>query len=89
MAIIAHGGRELMTRFTCGRCGAQALMPFDNDAQRGFQTCLGAQAVPHGWRPEADRLPLLCGDCNAALQCFMNNVEVNYNGDDGSQRSDV
>ncbi len=76
MASVVSDNRELMTRFTCGRCGAQTLLPFDDDAQRGFQTCLKAQAVPYGWRPEGDRLPLLCSDCNAALQCFMDNVEA-------------
>ena len=65
-------GRRLLVEFTCGRCGATALVPYEHSDNFSVRSNVQTNHLPQGWRTELPGLPLLCSDCKKALQEFMN-----------------
>lgn len=64
-------GRTLMVQFTCSRCGATAIIPYEEQAEstEGNLQCF---EPPKGWiEPSSRYVDLLCPECAAAFAAFM------------------
>lgn len=72
---ISVNGRELLVKFTCGRCGATEYLPYRDSPAHGVSVNLRSCQVPDGWLDASGTLPLLCHRCHAELKIFMRNIE--------------
>lgn len=71
MEHVAERGRRLLVEFTCGRCGAKAFEPYAGSPHYNEVNNMRSVPVPKGWRDASGSMPLLCEQCHAELDAFM------------------
>ena len=63
-------GREVIIRFTCGRCGKTYDEPATVQLEH-TEGNLQCWYPPDGWRTEELRTPMLCDECAEAFEKFL------------------
>ena len=68
-------GRELAIVFTCTRCKAQKVVPYEECMKGENYGYLHNAELPEGWFDHSSFGPLLCYKCNLDYEEFMKNGE--------------
>lgn len=55
-------GRELMIRYTCCRCKAQELLPYESSMKESYDI-LSHSEIPKGWVDASHGNELFCSNC--------------------------
>ena len=70
MNVYKQDGREVMIKFTCGRCGKNHIEPYSKQAGAAHEV-LACFNPPAGWQDGTLYSPLLCDTCAEAFKSFL------------------
>lgn len=72
MSIETRGsGRTLTVLFTCSRCGAETLLPYDDVMKGEHYGYLRNSELPRGWETIGYSFRLFCPKCVEGFNAFM------------------